>query len=218
MPQILPESDEQELPVFIVTDTVLFPGMTAEVNCYEDEPERRLVEENFGQKREIGVFLADSATWGTDDPRPLAVGCKARILGWEDTSPIDRLARVQGQARLQIIEWVASDPYPRAVVQTIEPERLVAAREPTLQKVEQVRAGLQELCFLLGGDASNRLITLLDVQKGAGRLADFAAFHLVRDIYLKQELLETLSPADRLDTVEQWMNGEISRFTLRPPG
>ncbi len=214
----LKESDEIELPVFIVTDTVMFPGMTAEVNCYEDEPERRLIEESFEHGREVGVFLADSATWGTDDPRPLAVGCRARILGWEDVSPVDRMARVQGISRIQIVEWVSSDPYPRAIVQSIEPERLVASREPGSERVERIRSGLQELCFLMGGDAQNRLITLLDVQKGAGRLADFTAFHLIRDIYMKQELLETLSPSDRLETVEQWLRTEITRFSARQPG
>ncbi len=211
------DPDELELPVFIVTETVLFPGAMAEVNCYEDEPERRLVEENFQQGREIGVFLADSTTWGTDDPRPLPVGCRARILGWEDSSPVDRMARVQGIARVQIVDWVTSEPYPKAVVQGIEPIH-EASRGVSQARIDAMRKGLQELCFLWGGEPAQKLIPLLDLQRGAARLADFAAFHLIRDIFLKQELLETLAPSDRLDTIEQWLKGELARLALRQPG
>lgn len=211
-------SEEQEIPVFIVTETVLFPGMTAQVNCYEDDPERRLIEENYVHGREIGVFLADSSTWGTDDPRPLPVGCKARILDWEDISPMDRLARVQGISRLQIVDWVSSNPYPKAIVQEAEPSRGILGKPVDPKQTQRIRAGLQELCFLQGGEEYTRLIPLLDVQKEPGRLADFAAFHLVRDIFLKQELLETLAPADRLDTISHWLNGEMGRHSPRPSG
>ncbi len=77
------------------------------------------------------------------------VGCVARVIDLQSL-PDDRYAMtVLGVHRVRIVEWLADDPYPRAVVESWpdapEPPGMVAANQPVGRLVERITALLGDM-------------------------------------------------------------------------
>lgn len=109
--------DRAELAMFPL-GSVLLPGMLLPLHVFE-ERYRTMIERVLDGDGSFGVTLIERGSEvGGDDVRA-PVGCLARILDAEQ-QPDGRWHLVAvGTDRIRVDEWLADDPYPRAVVSTL---------------------------------------------------------------------------------------------------
>jgi len=187
-----------ELPVLPVRDTVLFPHMMAPLIVGRAHS-IRAIEEALASERSI-VVVAQKVLEMTDIvPENLyTVGTEAvigRILRLPDgtTSVL-----VQGQQRVRILEFLEGGPYLQARAlpipeSTDKPKPVEALMREVLSSFEKV----VQLSRHLGNDA---YVAALNIDE-PGWLADFITASLELPVAQRQELLEALDPATRLQKV-----------------
>ena len=187
-----------ELPVLPVRDTVLFPHMMAPLIVGRAHS-IRAIEEALASERSI-VVVAQKVLEMTDIvPKNLyTVGTEAvigRILRLPDgtTSVL-----VQGQQRVRILEFLEGGPYLQARALPIpeptdKPKPVEALMREVLSSFEKV----VQLSRHLGNDA---YVAALNIDE-PGWLADFITASLELPVAQRQELLEALDPATRLQKV-----------------
>jgi Lon protease-like protein len=94
---------------------VLFPGMVLPLHVFEPRY-RALVADVLAGDREFGVVLIERGhEVGGGDVRT-DVGTVARIVDAEELDDGRWLLVTVGTHRVEVVEWLPDDPYPRAVV------------------------------------------------------------------------------------------------------
>jgi len=187
-----------ELPVLPVRDTVLFPHMMAPLIVGRAHS-IRAIEEALTSEQSI-IVVAQKVLEMTDIvPENLYnVGTEAvigRILRLPDgtTSVL-----VQGQQRVRILEFVEGGPYLQARALPIpEPTDKPKSVEALMREVLSSFEKVVQLSRHLGNDA---YVAALNIDE-PGWLADFITASLELPVAQRQELLEALEPATRLQKV-----------------
>lgn len=106
--------DRFELPMFPLGN-VLLPGMLLPLHVFE-ERYRRLVERVLDTHGTFGVTLIERGSEvGGGDVRT-TVGCRARVVEAEEQPDGRWHLLAVGVDRVVVDEWLADDPFPRAVV------------------------------------------------------------------------------------------------------
>lgn len=114
------EPDAFVLPMFPL-GTVLVPQMVLPLQVFEPRY-KVMVAEVLAGAGEFGVVLIERGSEvGGGDTR-FSTGCRARIVEAHATDDGRFLLRVVGVDRLEVREWLADDPYPRAVVAPLATE------------------------------------------------------------------------------------------------
>jgi len=109
-----------ETPMFPL-GAVLVPGAVMPLHVFEPRY-RTMVKHCLLEQQEFGVVLIERGheVGGGDDR--LAVGCLARIDQFQE-APDGRYGLVcVGTERIQVIEWLDDDPYPRAMTARLPDE------------------------------------------------------------------------------------------------
>lgn len=192
--------------------TVLFPGMVLPLHVFEPRY-RALVADVLAGDREFGVTLiARGHEVGGGDVRT-DVGTVARVVDAEELDDGRWVVVAVGGSRLEVVEWLPDDPYPRAVVAEL-PEappdggadglrELVAGR---LRRVHALRAEL--------GEASVPIATeLADDPVAASHQAAVLA---AANPFDAQRLLAARSVAERFAMLDEVLDGTeaLLRFRL----
>ena len=122
----------RELAMFPL-GTALLPGMVLPLRLFEDRY-LQMYATIIDADREFGVVLIERGREALDDNETFAVGCTAHVVGsgMNDDGTIGLVA--VGRTRIAIDEWLAPDPYPRALVTDLEDEPLT---EPGLESVRE---------------------------------------------------------------------------------
>ncbi len=109
------DSDATEMPVFPL-GTVLLPGQLLPLNVFEPRYRVLLFDlRDVAQPEFVVTLIERGSEVGGGDVRS-SMGCVARIQRREDLDDGRTLLVVVGTRRVEINEWLAEDPYPRAVV------------------------------------------------------------------------------------------------------
>lgn len=187
-----------ELPVLPVRDTVLFPHMMAPLIVGRAHS-IRAIEEALASERSIIVVAQKVLEMTEIEPDNLYnVGTEAiigRILRLPDgtTSVL-----VQGQQRVRILEFVEGGPYLQARALPIpEPTDRPKPVEALIREVLSSFEKVVQLSRHLGNDA---YVAALNIDE-PGWLADFIISSLELPVAQRQEILEALDPATRLQKV-----------------
>ncbi len=187
-----------ELPVLPVRDTVLFPHMMAPLIVGRAHS-IRAIEEALASERSIIVVAQKVLEMTEIEPDNLYnVGTEAvigRILRLPDgtTSVL-----VQGQQRVRILEFVEGGPYLQARALPIpEPTDKPKPVEALIREVLSSFEKVVQLSRHLGNDA---YVAALNIDE-PGWLADFIISSLELPVAQRQEILEALDPATRLQKV-----------------
>jgi ATP-dependent Lon protease len=187
-----------ELPVLPVRDTVLFPHMMAPLIVGRAHS-IRAIEEALASERSIIVVAQKVLEMTEIEPDNLYnVGTEAvigRILRLPDgtTSVL-----VQGQQRVRILEFVEGGPYLQARALPIpEPTDKPKPVEALIREVLSSFEKMVQLSRHLGNDA---YVAALNIDE-PGWLADFIISSLELPVAQRQEILEALDPATRLQKV-----------------
>ncbi len=192
---------------------VLVPGAVVPLHVFEPRY-RALVRDVLDGDGEFGVVLIERGSEvGGDDLRSSS-GTVARVIS-ADELPDGRWAVVAvGDRRLRVTEWLADDPYPRAVVEDW-PDESADRSDRSDDRYEAVVAQLRMALALASelGDPVPPVDTELPDEPAAGcyavvALAPFGALD-------RQRMLATPGTAERLALLEAEMAAQIDTLRAR---
>lgn len=194
-------------PVLPLRDIVVFPHMIVPLFVGREKSVRALEEVMRDDKQ---ILLASQRDPGIDDPDVdgiFDVGVLANVLQLLKLPDGTVKVLVEGQRRVRIVEFLRSEPYfeGRAVVldETLGDADAVEALTRTVaiefERYAKIKKNIPEEALVAVAETTE-----------PSTLADLVSGHLGIDVALKQDLLETLEVAERLERVYGQMQGEMS--------
>jgi ATP-dependent Lon protease len=206
-----PTATSQILPLIPLRDLILFPDLVVPLFVGRERSIRALEEAMRG---EHVVALVTQRHAETQDPAPedmYDIGCIASVMQELKLPDGTAKALVEGQQRFRIAEFVQFDPFMMVRVEPIE--------EPVEVDIETealMRALIAdfEKASELGKPIPQEVIVAASAIQEPGRLGDFIAFHLNLKAEQKQEILEALESAERLERCARFLRKEIELLEL----
>lgn len=194
-------------PVLPLRDIVVFPHMIVPLFVGREKSARAL-EEVMQNNRQI--LLSSQIDPTVDDPDSKGiypVGVLANVLQLLKLPDGTVKVLVEGKTRVEITEFLPNEMFFEARAKELAEktenaeaaEALIRALSGEFEKYAKIRKNIPD----------EALVAVSEARDGA-RLADLIAGHLSIDVAQKQEILETLDVAERLEKVYGHMQGEIS--------
>ena len=194
-------------PVLPLRDIVVFPHMIVPLFVGREKSVRALEEVMADDKQ---ILLASQIDPAEDDPESDGIyqtGVLANVLQLLKLPDGTVKVLVEGQARVQIEEYVENDSFfeARAELLTEMPgdstaiEALVRTVSDEFERYAKIKKNIPDEALSAVAETSD-----------AATLADLVAGHLGIEVNQKQEILETLAISDRLEKVYGHMQGEMS--------
>jgi ATP-dependent Lon protease len=202
-------SDERvgyRLPLLPLRDIIVFPHMVVPLFVGREKSLSALEEAMAGDKQ---LLLAAQRRAKTDDPSEddvFSIGTVGHIIQLLrfPKGPVKVL--VEGRARARIRTFVQSEPFFVCDVDDVE--------EPDDERVEvqalirSVQDVFEDYVKLNTRIPPEMLLSVRTIEE-PGRLADTIVAHVALKLKDKQDLLETASPAKRLERLGELMQSEI---------
>ncbi|WP_425050227.1 endopeptidase La [Psychromarinibacter sp. S121] len=194
-------------PVLPLRDIVVFPHMIVPLFVGREKSVRALEEVMQDDKQ---ILLSSQIDPSVDDPTPegiFEVGVLANVLQLLKLPDGTVKVLVEGRSRVKIRDYVENESFFEAHAEPLDEvdgdaatvAALVKSVAEDFERYAKVKKNIPEEA--LGAVAETR-----EPQK----LADLVAGHLGVEVAQKQELLETLSVAERLEKIYGLMQGEMS--------
>ncbi len=201
----------ETLPIVPLRDVVVFPHMMMPFVIGRPSSIRAL-EHALGQDKRI--FLAAQHDASTDDPQPTDIytmGCVANIVQSLKLPDGNIKVLVEGVDRGRAVEWKEDKGFFRVVVKVMDRQRETAGEvEATMTRVVSLFEQYVKLSNNLHYDA---MIAAVRVDDPA-RLADTIAAHMLVGIEEKQNLLEIVSPLERLNRIASVLEAEVDKLQV----
>ncbi|HPD93772.1 MAG TPA: LON peptidase substrate-binding domain-containing protein, partial [Pararhodobacter sp.] len=193
--------------VLPLRDMVVFPHMIVPLFVGRDKSVRALEAVMREDKQILLVTQIDHAAEDPGTDGMYRVGVLANVLQLLKLPDGTVKVLVEGKARVRITGFVENDQHFEAEAVVLEEtpgepaavEALTRAVGDDFERYAKIKRNVPEEALTAIADAAE-----------PARLADLAAGHLGVDVARKQELLETLDVAERLEKVYGLMEGEIS--------
>ena len=203
----------EELPVLAVRDTVIFPGALLPLTV--GRPASVALVQSLGENRLLAVVSQLDPREDSPDPSDLYKIGSVCVMHKALRVPKDNLLLFcEGIARIRTRDFTAIDPFLRAHVERIpdvEPE-MTAELEALRQNV----VGVFQQIVTASPNLSDDLVASASHIAEAGRLADFIAGNIPTLGHAeRQQLLEELDPAKRLDEMLRHLTRELELVELR---
>ncbi len=194
-------------PVLPLRDIVVFPHMIVPLFVGRDKSVRALEEVMADDKQ---ILLSSQVDPSEDDPESdgiYEIGVLANVLQLLKLPDGTVKVLVEGQARVQITEYLENENFFEARVEALTEipgdmtttEALVRTVGDEFERYAKVRKNIPEEALAAVGETTE-----------PAKLADLVSGHLGIEVDRKQELLETLSVSERLEKVYGLMQGEMS--------
>jgi ATP-dependent Lon protease len=194
-------------PVLPLRDIVVFPHMIVPLFVGREKSVRAL-EEVMAEDKQI--LLSSQIDPSIDDPTTegiYRVGVLANVLQLLKLPDGTVKVLVEGKSRVRITEFIDNPVHFEARAQKLSEtpgdktsvEALVRAVVDEFERYAKIRKNIPEEAMSAVSDT-----------REPNRLADLVSGHLGVDVALKQDLLETLDVAERLEKVYGQMQGEMS--------
>ena len=204
------KSDEMQagyrLPLLPLRDIIVFPHMVVPLFVGRPKSMQALEEAMAGDKQ---LLLAAQRRAKTDDPAAddiFSIGTVGHIIQLLrfPKGPVKVL--VEGRARAQIRSFSQVEPFFICDVDDLEePEEDGSLIQALMRSVQDVFDDYVKLNTRIPPEM---LVSVRTIDE-PGRLADTIVAHVALKLKDKQELLETPSPAKRLERLGELMQGEI---------
>src|SRR4026207_2122788 len=201
----------ETLPIVPLRDVVVFPHMMMPFVIGRPSSTRAL-EHALGKDKRI--FLAAQHDADIDEPAPndiYTMGCVANIV--QSLKPPDGNIKVlvEGIERARAVEWKEDKGFYRVVVKVVpKPKETGVDAEATMTKVVSLFEQYVKLSNNLHYDAMIAAVRVDD----PGRLADTIAAHLLVGVDEKQNLLEIVSPIERLNRIAGILEIEVDKLQV----
>jgi ATP-dependent Lon protease len=193
--------------VLPLRDIVVFPHMIVPLFVGREKSVRALEEVMKDDKQ---ILLSSQIDPAVDDPTPegiFAYGVVANVLQLLKLPDGTVKVLVEGRQRVAITEYTDNEDFFEAHAELLEEE---AGDPDTLRAlVGSVSAEFERYAKIKKNVPEEALAAVAESTEPA-KLADMVSGHLGIEVGRKQELLETLSVAERLEKVYGLMQGEMS--------
>jgi ATP-dependent Lon protease len=194
-------------PVLPLRDIVVFPHMIVPLFVGREKSVRALEEVMADDKQ---ILLSSQIDPSVDDPKAdgiYRIGVLANVLQLLKLPDGTVKVLVEGKARVRITHFIENPVFFEAGAELLTEtpgdqasvEAMVRAVSDEFERYSKVKKNIPE-----------EALAAVSETRDPQRLADLAAGHLGIDVGLKQELLETLDVAERLEKVYGHMQGEMS--------
>ena len=194
-------------PVLPLRDIVVFPHMIVPLFVGREKSVRALEEVMADDKQ---ILLSSQINPGEDDPTTDGIykaGVLANVLQLLKLPDGTVKVLVEGRARVRIKEYLPNDDFFEARAEYLtelpgdaqDVQALVRSVSAEFERYSKIRKNIPEEALAAVSEATE-----------PAKLADLVAGHLGIEVKQKQELLETLSIAERLEKVYGQMQGEMS--------
>ncbi len=201
----------ETLPIVPLRDVVVFPHMMMPFVIGRPSSTRALEHALAKDKR---IFLAAQHDAAVDDPKPsdiYTMGCVANIVQSLKLPDGNVKVLVEGVDRARAIEWKEDKGFYRVVVKIIPRHREVSGEiEGTMSRVVSLFEQYVKLSNSLHYDTMVAAVRVDD----PGRLADTIAAHLLISVDEKQNLLEIISPLERLNRLAGILEIEVDKLQV----
>ncbi len=201
----------ETLPIVPLRDVVVFPHMMMPFVIGRPSSTRALEHALAKDKR---IFLAAQHDASTDDPRPddiYTMGCVANVVQSLKLPDGNIKVLVEGVERARAVEWKEDKGFYRVVVKVLPRQKEMPADiEETMSRVVSLFEQYVKLSNNLHYDAMIAAVRVDD----PGRLADTIAAHLLVGVDEKQNLLEIVSPVERLTRIAGILEIEVDKLQV----
>ena len=194
-------------PVLPLRDVVVFPHMIVPLFVGREKSVRALEEVMVDDKQILLSSQIDPAADDPDSDGIYKVGVLANVLQLLKLPDGTVKVLVEGKKRVKITEYLENDNYFEARAQLISEtqgdadtiEALLGTVATEFERYAKIKKNIPEEAMSAVADAVE-----------SDKLSDLVAGHLGIEVEQKQELLETLCVADRLEKIYGLMQGEMS--------
>ncbi len=201
----------ETLPIVPLRDVVVFPHMMMPFVIGRPSSIRAL-EHALGKDKRI--FLAAQHDAATDDPGAediYTMGCAANVVQSLKLPDGNIKVLVEGVDRARVIEWKEDKGFFRVVVKVLQRQKETAGDvEQTMSRVVSLFEQYVKLSNNLHYDAMIAAVRVDD----PGKLADTIAAHLLVGVDEKQNLLEIISPLERLNRIASILEAEVDKLQV----
>ncbi|SNS30166.1 endopeptidase La [Tropicimonas sediminicola] len=197
----------QSYPVLPLRDIVVFPHMIVPLFVGRDKSVRALEEVMQDDKQ---ILLASQMDASDDDPSSDGIyqaGVLANVLQLLKLPDGTVKVLVEGIRRVRIEEYLENDDYFEA--RAVSLEEVPGDADTVAALVRSVGEEFERYSKIKKNIPEEALAAVAETREAA-KLADLVSGHLGVEVGQKQELLETLSVAERLEKVYGLMQGEMS--------
>jgi ATP-dependent Lon protease len=201
------EQNQSSYPVLPLRDIVVFPHMVVPLFVGREKSVRALEEVMQDDKQ---ILLSSQVDPSVDDPTAdgiFRVGVLANVLQLLKLPDGTVKVLVEGKARVKITEFVPNDSFFEARASVLAEAPGDAATVKAL--IRSVGEEFQRYAKIKKNIPEEALSSVAEAKEPA-KLADLVAGHLGIEVAQKQDLLETLDVAERLEKVYGLMQGEMS--------
>jgi ATP-dependent Lon protease len=201
------EHKEASFPVLPLRDIVVFPHMIVPLFVGREKSVRALEEVMQDDKQ---ILLSSQIDPSVDDPTAegiFRVGVLANVLQLLKLPDGTVKVLVEGKSRVRITDYLTNDRFFEARAVHIDEETGDASAVQAL--LRSVGEEFERYAKIKKNIPEEALTAVAETRDPA-KLADLVAGHLGVDVKQKQELLETIVVAERLEKVYGLMQGEMS--------
>ncbi|MBE3639459.1 endopeptidase La [Mangrovicoccus algicola] len=194
-------------PVLPLRDIVVFPHMIVPLFVGREKSVKALEEVMREDKQ---ILLASQIDASEDDPGTKAIyriGVLANVLQLLKLPDGTVKVLVEGRRRVKILNYLENEEYFEATADALEESQGDGATVEALQR--SVSGEFEKYAKVKKNIPEEALAAVAETHDPA-KLVDLVAGHLGVEVQQKQELLETLVIAERLEKVYGLMQGEIS--------
>jgi ATP-dependent Lon protease len=201
----------ETLPIVPLRDVVVFPHMMMPFVIGRPSSTRALEHALAKDKK---IFLAAQHDASIDDPQPediYTMGCVANVVQSLKLPDGNIKVLVEGLDRARAIEWKEDKGFYRVVVKVLPKQKdVVGDVEGTMSRVVSLFEQYVKLSNNLHYDAMIAAVRVDD----PGKLADTIAAHLLVGVDEKQNLLEIVSPLERLNRIASILESEVDKLQV----
>src|SRR3990167_5728530 len=196
----------ETIPLLPLRDVVIFPYMVAPLFVGSEKSIRALEE---AMKKSKEIFLVAQRDAKTNDPQETdiydigTIGTIVQMLRLPDGTV---KVLVEGKKRAKVLNYLPNKGYFLVEVEVI-PEPQEAGVE-TEALIRTLVTAFENYVKLNKKIPSEVLVTVSSIED-AGRLSDTISSHLGFKLEDKQEILETLDPAERLEKLYEKIQAEV---------
>ena len=197
----------QSYPVLPLRDIVVFPHMIVPLFVGREKSVRALEEVMADDKQ---ILLSSQIDPSVDDPSTdgiYKVGVLANVLQLLKLPDGTVKVLVEGKARVKITEFVTNPSFFEAKAELLT--ETLGDKDAAQAMSRSVGDEFERYAKIKKNIPEEALSAVADTHEPA-RLADLVAGHLGVEVSVKQDLLETLVVAERLEKIFGHMQGELS--------
>lgn len=191
----------QKCGVMLLPDCTLFPHGGLPLFIFEERYRLMLAE----ALAEDCIFAVGRVRDDGENQTISPVGTAGLIRASREREDGTSELLLHGVIRVRFIEWLDDKPFPRALIEPVLSEPMDSRKGEAAMAT--LRGTVEDGIAHLPEEVRTGVVTLLDQAEEPGLMADLVAQQFVHEPDLRQRLLETISPGERISLICGFFEG-----------